>query len=39
MDNGKPIVKMSMLCELQQKQCDDVRALLLKDLPMAPAKP
>jgi TonB family protein len=38
MDNGKPIVKMRMLCELQQKQCDDVRALLLKDLPMSPAK-
>lgn len=38
MDNGKPIVKMRMLCELEQKQCDEVRGLLLKDLPVAPAK-
>ena len=37
-ENGEALVKFGMLCDLEQSQCDAVRGLLLKGLPMAPAK-
>jgi hypothetical protein len=38
-EDGQAVVKLAMLCELEQSQCDGVRGLLMKGLPMAPAKP
>lgn len=38
-EEGQAVVKLAMLCELEQSQCDGVRGLLLKGLSIAPAKP
>lgn len=37
-ENSQAVVKLAMLCELEQSQCEAVRGLLMKGLPMAPAR-
>jgi hypothetical protein len=37
-ENNQPVVKLAMLCELQQSQCDSLRDILMRGLPFAKAK-
>ena len=37
-ENGQPVVKLAMLCELEPSQCDGVRGILMRGLPFAKAK-
>jgi hypothetical protein len=37
-ENNQPAVKLAMLCELQQAQCDSLRDILMRGLPFAKAK-
>jgi hypothetical protein len=37
-ENNQPVVHLAILCELNETQCNGVRELLMKGLPMAKAK-
>jgi TonB family protein len=37
-EQGEPVVRLALLCELEPKPCEDLRGFLLKGLPIAKAR-